>query len=424
MPLYRQSETVCQSRGSSGPGPGPGWGALVALGLLGCTVQYEPERPVLHFSLASDTQRLADDGLPVVPTKVQAHIQGSLEMLFGTPSTPQYLLLGEWLDDGFDPNYPQYAADDMGSGELDEGFLEELAAQNEQTFARQLELIAADRCDEVRVPEHALDLAEYWNDDLLPRWQASRESAEGAQKGQDHGEEPGEDALVDQGFESAEEFDAEAFREEASAAFRDWYPTLRESAELYRVQCLHCHGPEGGGNGPTAKFLNPLPRDYRRGVFKFTSQKDRVMPSRHDLHQILARGVTGTAMPSFRRFSDTELHGLVDYVRLLAMRGMVERDLAVTYEIDEALPAEYVLEAYQGVFEKWFEGPADRVVVYDGDVPPPTPESIARGKVLFEDAARGNCSSCHGVEGRGDGPAVFTADPETEIGRASCRERV
>jgi mono/diheme cytochrome c family protein len=412
MPLHRESETVCLRRPRRAPDPR--WGALVALGLLGCTGEYEPERPLLHYSLASDTQRLADDGLPVVPLKEQAHIQGSLEMLFGTPASPQYLLLGEWIDDGFDPNYPQYAADDMGSGEFTEEDLEAFAAQNEQAFARQLELIAAGRYDEVRVPDHALDLAEYWHDELLPRWQASREAA--------RGDGQGENALADQGVEPAQGFDAQAFQEEAAAAFRGWYPTLRESAEFYRVQCLHCHGPEGGGNGPTAKFLDPLPRDYRRGVFKFTSQKDRAMPSRHDLHQILARGVTGTAMPSFRRFSDVELHGLVDYVRLLAMRGMVERDLAVTYEIDEALPAEYVLEAYQGAFDKWFEDHGDKVVAFDGEVPPPTPESIARGKRLFEDAARGNCASCHGVDGRGQGPAVFVTDPETGAMRVDKKD--
>jgi mono/diheme cytochrome c family protein len=352
---------------------------------LSCAGGYEPARPVIHFSLSEETRRV-EDGVPVVPPSVQAQIEGSLEMLFGTPSAPQYLLLGDWIDEGFDPNYPQYAADDMGSGELDEADLEHLAAENERRFARELELIAAGRYAEVEPPAEALDLVQYWREELLPRWERRGE--------------PGA------------EFDAAAFEEEASAAFRDWYPTLRESAELYRLQCLHCHGPEGGGNGPTSRFLNPLPRDYRRGVFKFTAQKDRAMPTRKDLHRILAQGVTGTAMPSFRRFTDTQLHGLVDYVRLLAMRGMVERDLAVTYDMDEVLPAEYVLESYQSVFDKWFTDES-KVVVFDGEVPAPTEASIARGKQLFEDASAGNCFSCHGVQGRGDGPAVFVTDPET-----------
>jgi hypothetical protein len=40
---------------------------------------------------------------------------------------------------------------------------------------------------------------------------------------------------------------------------------------LYRLHCLHCHGVSGAGDGPTAPFLYPRPRDYRKGLFKFTS---------------------------------------------------------------------------------------------------------------------------------------------------------
>ena len=41
-----------------------------------------------------------------------------------------------------------------------------------------------------------------------------------------------------------------------------------------------CHGSSGAGDGPTAAFLYPRPRDYRRGLFKFTStaQGDFVDP--------------------------------------------------------------------------------------------------------------------------------------------------
>lgn len=371
------------------PRPRTGLAVLAALGVGALTYacKIDPERPVLHYSLSEETTRLGDDGLPVIPEQVQAHIEGSLGMLFGTAANPQYMLLEEWVDDGYDPNYPTYPEDDMGSGELagDEA-LEMLSQANRQSFHRQLALIEEGRYEDVRVPDHMVELAAYWNEELLPAWQARDQ--EGS------------------------ELDADEFQEQAAAAFLDWYPTLRESAELYRVQCVHCHGAEGGGDGPTAEFLNPLPRDYRRGVFKFTSQKDKATPSRRDLHEILARGVTGTAMPSFRRFSDTELHGLVDYVRLLSMRGMVERDLAVTYEFDGALSAEYVLESYQTVFDRWQHG-EDSVVWFDGEVPHPTEESIARGKELFEDAATGNCFSCHGTAGRGDGYAVYVTDPET-----------
>lgn len=40
---------------------------------------------------------------------------------------------------------------------------------------------------------------------------------------------------------------------------------------------------------------------------------------------------------------------------------------------------------------------------------PATPENIAKGKVIFE--GKGTCFTCHGMEGKGDGPAAVGLDP-------------
>ena len=42
-----------------------------------------------------------------------------------------------------------------------------------------------------------------------------------------------------------------------------WSDTLAEGSKLYRQHCLHCHGLEGNGRGPTGYWVNPPPRDYR-----------------------------------------------------------------------------------------------------------------------------------------------------------------
>ena len=96
---------------------------------------------------------------------------------------------------------------------------------------------------------------------------------------------------------------------------------------LYRRHCAHCHGVTGDGNGPTAPFLNPYPRDYRRGVFKFKSTPKGYRPTDEDLRRILINGVPGTAMPSFQLLPEDEIDMLVDYVKYLSIRGQVERDL-------------------------------------------------------------------------------------------------
>lgn len=351
---------------------------LLAAAVVAC--KFDPKKPTIHFNLSAATLEVDAEGEPLIPLDVRDQIFGSLGMLFGTPSNPQYLRLAEWVDQGYDPSWPTYAADDQGSGEISaDDQARRLWPDNERLFRRQLASIDAGDYERMVPIRSAPDLREKWADLLASKLAAERD---------------------------------EAFKLEARKLFTEWYPTLRDSAELYRQQCLHCHGPEGGGDGPTADFLDPRPRDYRLGLFKFTALKDKSVPRRADIYRILDEGVTGTAMPSFRRFSAAQLEGLVDYVRLLAIRGMVERDLGITYKSDDALPAEAVLESYQRTWEKWGKA-RDYVISFAAAVPPPTPESIARGRELFLDKTTGNCSSCHGDEGRGDGIQAYLTDPDT-----------
>ena len=354
------------------------WAVLGALPLVAAGCEHEPEHASLHFRLNETTvETLAER------PDAQAHVLGALGMLFGSPSAPAYLLHEDWVDE-WNPNHPELAADDGGSEELDEATREEMRAQNARRFAHELRRIdqggdVLDRHNKVppSVRVAYLDLRE--------------QKAKG-------------------------ELEDAAFRTQAKALFTDFYPTLADSAELYRQQCLHCHGVEGGGDGPTAgtkdrPFLDPRPRDYRRGIFKFTAVKDKARPRREDLYRTLDQGIYGTAMPSFRRFSSAELHGLVDYVRLLAVRGEVEHRLAAALEEEDLTPT-LISETYVDVWDKWKQA-KDKVVVFDGEVPPPTPERIARGDALFHDATKGNCASCHGDLGLGDGSAAFKVDEET-----------
>lgn len=184
---------------------------------------------------------------------------------------------------------------------------------------------------------------------------------------------------------------------------------------LYREHCAHCHGITGDGRGPTAAFLNPYPRDYRRGLFKFKSTPGALPPTHDDLMRILVEGIPGTAMPSFRLLPKDELESLVQYVRYLSIRGEVERALiaeAVNLSPGELLvdassesakeQADYVLELVAEVAAKWAEADASATPV---PAPPEdfeSPESIARGRELFF-GATANCIKCHGETALGDG---------------------
>jgi mono/diheme cytochrome c family protein len=108
--------------------------------------------------------------------------------------------------------------------------------------------------------------------------------------------------------------------------------SLALGSKLYRLQCLQCHGVPGDGRGPTAQWVNPHPRDYRAGIFKFQSvnqaeNQDRLKPTRADLFRTLYLGVEGTSMPAFNLLTSDELESLVSYVMHLSIRGETEQNV-------------------------------------------------------------------------------------------------
>jgi mono/diheme cytochrome c family protein len=194
---------------------------------------------------------------------------------------------------------------------------------------------------------------------------------------------------------------------------------------LYREHCAHCHGITGDGVGPTAVFLNPYPRDYRKGQFKFKSTPVGQKPTHADLKKIVLEGVPGTAMPSFKLLPELEVEALVEYVKYLSIRGEVERELLnLTTEREENARVVKVLppnadeaaktaqqeqiaevkDRVKTVVEKW-DGAAGAVTAIP-QRPNMTEEqlaaSIKHGRELFYGTIA-NCVKCHGDSALGDG---------------------
>ena len=46
-------------------------------------------------------------------------------------------------------------------------------------------------------------------------------------------------------------------------------PDLEKGKSSYGTYCVTCHGTTGDGQGPVGKTLNPPPRDFTAGDFKF-----------------------------------------------------------------------------------------------------------------------------------------------------------
>ncbi|HZU99031.1 MAG TPA: c-type cytochrome [Planctomycetota bacterium] len=174
--------------------------------------------------------------------------------------------------------------------------------------------------------------------------------------------------------------------------------------ELYRGMCLHCHGEFGDGKGPAAVVMDPAPRDFRRGIFKFTSTPAGVKPVRADIVATLRRGMPLGKMPSFAALEEDRLDQLAEYVVFLAMRGEYERKLAAHAEEDGELEDKTADDQLASVAESWTQATA-QVVTPVVAMPALDPPTIARGRELFLSATV-NCQSCHGPEGKGNGPGI------------------
>ncbi len=190
---------------------------------------------------------------------------------------------------------------------------------------------------------------------------------------------------------------------------------------LYRKHCLHCHGVAGAGDGPTAAYLYPRPRDYRPGIFKFTSTNPvNAKPTRDDLRKILLYGLHGTSMPGFEAIMNpSQVEQVIDYITFLSIRGETERYLideatnASDSDAETALAPDLVQEVVSKVTSSWKEAES-QVVNPSARRVASTRESIARGRDYFLGANTSGpkleCVGCHGASGKGDGGAFI--EPE------------
>ena len=173
---------------------------------------------------------------------------------------------------------------------------------------------------------------------------------------------------------------------------------LARGRDVFQRRCAGCHGATGDGGGPAAPHLFPRPRDYRRGLFKFTSTPYGSKPRRVDLIRTIRFGAKGTSMPAFRWLDDSDLQALVDYVVMLSSRGEVEYRLGIeSQDLDpEELP-DVIPEVVATVADSWTEAESEGIIPLTPE-PPMTDESIRIGEQIFQNKA---CKGCHKVDAAG-----------------------
>lgn len=146
---------------------------------------------------------------------------------------------------------------------------------------------------------------------------------------------------------------------------------MPRARHLYGMRCARCHGLKGDGNGRIADLLEPRPRDFTSGMFKFRTTASGELPTDEDLYTVISRGIPGTSMPRWERvLSEAQRRMLVAYIKTFA---------------EEFTEPQY--DPY-------------KAVVTIPPIVPSSPRSIAKGRQLYE---VNKCWECHGKAARGDG---------------------
>lgn len=170
-------------------------------------------------------------------------------------------------------------------------------------------------------------------------------------------------------------------------------PADNRSLQLYLQHCADCHGEKGDSLGPAAKQLEPRPRNLRDYRYRLISSSTVPLATMQDVRDVLDRGMPGSAMPSWAHLPEEDRMLLVGQVLQFRKDGARDRSIAALKEEGE----DATEDAIKKQMEKFL--PAAGPPLMPADLGQPTPESIARGKELFQKG----CASCHGANGKGDG---------------------
>jgi len=168
-------------------------------------------------------------------------------------------------------------------------------------------------------------------------------------------------------------------------------PALVEKGkQTFAVQCAVCHGPLGQGNGPGAAALNPKPRDFTSGYWRFGGQPTHVFKT-------ISEGSPGTGMASFSSLSVEDRWSLVHFVRSLSPNAPEDETTNDKIQMtkEENGPKEKIPLSF--AMKKMAE-----TNVSATDTTTVENESQELGAKVYQ----ARCMSCHGAHGKGGIPVA------------------
>lgn len=92
-------------------------------------------------------------------------------------------------------------------------------------------------------------------------------------------------------------------------------------ATIFKTNCVTCHGETGKGDGPVGAALNPPPRDFSVGEFKFDANEDGTPGEDADLILVIKNGAGNYGgsplMAPWGHLPESDIDDLVAFIRTL-----------------------------------------------------------------------------------------------------------
>ena len=178
-----------------------------------------------------------------------------------------------------------------------------------------------------------------------------------------------------------------------------------DGAALYAQNCARCHGVGGNADGLASAHLDPPARKFGQERFMLGTTSTTI-PSDDDLVYLMQHGIPGTAMPPFPDLPDRERRAIAQHIRRLSYAGLYGKRFALLAKDEDPEPKEvHEWVAKQLAVGDPLKAPANLTAL--------GPQSVANGRAIFQK----NCATCHGPEGKGDGPGV--KDLKNDNGRVT-----
>lgn len=153
-------------------------------------------------------------------------------------------------------------------------------------------------------------------------------------------------------------------------------PSISRGEIVYSKSCAACHGENGDGQSMAGQYLEPRPRNFVSGMFKFRSTPSGELPTDADLLAIVEKGVPGTQMPAWK----------------------------MTLTRQERLDVVAFLKTFAPDFKEAAPPPIQVSTPTES-----TPEAIKVGKMVY---MLMECWACHGGSGKGDGKSGKTLNDD------------